>query len=462
MSRPIELLVASLLVGCALSAQSALGQDPVAEPERIDVLLKEADLLYQIFLSLPGEGQPRLTRVEQQDADNHTWTDISEQCVFSADKRRVGFLARLSGQLRLVFSDQATGKTWVSAPIEVRDGRADGATDASVSVQPPAVAGTTVAQHDIPPDQIALSFTRSDSGYVVGFDAAVLGESLNMVEVKDPEGAIVQSVDPPGAPRDPADPSPVMYDRASRRLSFNAAYPLVFESLTENIVFVFTDDRGARYESRPLPKSVIAPVASNAAHGASLPFTAGLNTSALRAQLGDVPELDKLVLTSARTWQFHPTGGSLVFRYDHYPEATAKKIAEVLGKTAKDLENPAMTVDGARSKMKEYFEQFYESGDRPYSVINVHEEDWKPFLKHLQEEVEKQVKVPDDPAAAKDMWKLVVVELADGFEQLAKEIVDGKTVVDGGTVTASGGGATYGTSDSGRRRVSCWNLLFGL
>ena len=462
MSRPTELLIALLLAGCALSAVPLPAQEPAAEPERIEVLLQEGAVLYKVFLTPPAEGQPRLVSVEKQ--ENDSWVDITDHCGLPQAGWLVGFPAKLNGQVRLVFKDASSERTWVSAAIAVHNGRPVGESDAPPSAHMSADAEPVNPDPSNAPDPISVSFTRSGAGYVLEFVAPVLGESLDLVQIKGADdGNIVKEVDPSSGPRDPADPSSLIYDRNSRRLSFNAAYPLVFKFLPESVVLVFTDDRGASYESRPLPKSVIAPVTSNAATGgASLPFADSVNTAALRAQLGDVPELDKLVVSAARTWQFHPAGGALIFRYDHYPEATAKKIAEVLGKTAKDLESPTMSVEEARTKMKEYFEQFYESGDRPYSVVNVYEEDWKPFLKHLQQEVENQVKVPEDPSAAKDMWKLAVVELADGFEQLAKEIVDAKTVVDGGTITASGAGGTYGTSESGRRRVSCWNLLFGL
>jgi hypothetical protein len=453
----MQLVIASLFIGCSLSAAAI----SAAEPEQLEVLLQEGELLYRVFLTPPSEGQPRLAGVEMREEDD--WVNITDHCGLRPADWLVGFPAKLTGQARLVFKDANSDKNWVSPAIVVRDGRpaAEGGAPASAHMSPEM--GATVAESGPSPDQVGVSFQRSGTGYSIAFEPAVLGQSLDLVQVKDvDEGGVVQNVDRAGAPRDPADPSPLMYDRASGRLSFNAAYSLVFASLPERVVFVFTDDRGGRYESQAFPKSVIAPVTSNATTGASLPFADSVNTAALRAQLGEVPELDKLVVSTARTWQFHPTGGALIFRYDHYPEATAKKIAEVLGKTAKDLESPTMTVEEARTKMKEYFEQFYESGDRPYSVVNVYEEDWKPFLKHLQQEVENQVKVPEDPSAAKDMWKLAVVELADGFEQLAKEIVDAKSVVDGGTITPSGAGGTYGTSESGRRRVSCWNLLFGL
>jgi hypothetical protein len=236
---------------------------------------------------------------------------------------------------------------------------------------------------------------------------------------------------------------------------------------------VFTDG-GTIYQSQEFAYADFADADGTETDGAEIiddepeMFAAGSSRTSLYRQLktfladSDISEntFKDLVVNSAESHQFHPSGNAFIFRYDRRPYDTAKKIADILRKTAEDLKTK--TIEQATADMNTKFEAFYESGENPYSDRNPYVDDWQPFLKKLRDEVTLKIEGLS-LANSKALWAFVLISLADGFDEIVVRI---ESTIDGENPPAafgnSGGTFSGGTTTRERRRIKCWNLLFGL
>lgn len=161
-------------------------------------------------------------------------------------------------------------------------------------------------------------------------------------------------------------------------------------------------------------------------------------------------QFENLVVDLAKGWGATATGRkNYVFDFDYTPEDTCAKISAILRETVAGLGTPdAATLAAIDKVMKGRFEQFYVEGDSRFRTKNPRKEDWQPFLQHLSAEVHKIVSasgLDTNPA----YLKIVLLELANGFDRLAKEITALEDSVRGGGNGTATGGSTTGTSATG-------------
>lgn len=181
-------------------------------------------------------------------------------------------------------------------------------------------------------------------------------------------------------------------------------------------------------------------------------------------------QFEDLVVDEARGWGASGRDRdrrNYVFHYDYTPEDTCRKIATILRDTATVIgTKTAVNVAEAETELKGRFEQFYKEGDSRFRTKNPRKEDWQPFLQHIDQEAHKKMISGLETSPA--YLQIVLLEMANGFERLAKEITGLENSVGGSASSNSASGTTgsgvtgsgVGTSSRRRsRRCGCWSLL---
>lgn len=183
-------------------------------------------------------------------------------------------------------------------------------------------------------------------------------------------------------------------------------------------------------------------------------------------------EISKLVLTEAANWDTSGVPGRrrYVKRFDTYPITSCRDIARIFRETSEQLAG-GMAIKDADAAMRTKIEEFYKRGESKYRTRNPLQEDWQPFLQHLEKLLNDKyaAETISDPNVA----RFILGELADGFEQLANVWLEAATTAGTHDVGDQPGLNSAGTSYSSggstddchcprcrRKRCHCARLLF--
>lgn len=476
----LTLLLNVLLLGgdaAVLAQDDDLVPPRPPEPFTVRAVLQESGVDYQVLVLVPpGETAPALVGVENLGEDGDQWHDAADNCRIKTETSKVAFFGLYSGTVRFVFksgTDEMSSQLWVSdQSFEIKNGQ--------LSRRPQLAAEDVVLAIDVDeaeaeaeandgPTDFELSLVPADGGFELKFPDSVPAEDRELLAIEE--------VDANGIGKEV--PFPLFaYDVANSRINPTPLFKKdsTQRTITGKLRFIFETAEGP-FQSQLFDKAAFLKTTPTAV----LPSFSGTadRASELRLELtSELKKVDlaKLVVDEAMKWPFHPNGGTLVFQYDHYPEATAKKIADVLRKTVARLDaanedDEEAMIKRVREEMMRDFDTFYNSGDRPYAIINVYVTVWQPFLKHLHATV--QNKINDNPPAPGEMktyYQLVAADLADGFDTLSQKIEGAKSAATNPSSTfgQTGGQPTYynpsDRRDGSRKRKKfcCWNLLLGL
>lgn len=460
-----EVLSSVLLTGIFLALlQAKLNAQEPSETEgaRFRVLatsVKKEDLFYQLFIVPPQNG-PTLVFAGIERKDDTGWVEETvDRYVIKPQEMQVAFIAGYDGTVRFIFSKRdAADHRWFSKDsYTVRNG---------IIVQ---TAGEALSNGTYPngadqssvPTEINITLKKNGSRYELVFPQEYSASELKLSRVVED-----------GDDSRRYDSDFWNYDVDTQILEFRLGFAHVYDKIRWPVRLIF--ENGSRiYQSQPLGANQITRPVSQVGSESIFPISPDSDPlRELRAQTESAPEPDKfksLVIEEAKAWrEFHPSGRSLVFRYDHYPEKTAREIAKILRRAASRLES--MELDDAKDEMQEDFEEFYEGGQSRFTSENIYVTDWQKFLRHLRQVVEAKIseaKVPPDEAKA--YYRIVLIDIAAGFEELASLIESGEAPIESppGVLSPTVYGPAYapsgGLDDSKkRRRIKCWDILFGL